>query len=105
MCLIGTILRLPLLGYEAWLLATEVTFSELTVLALLTAHIPFLAWVADLIRVIFGAEFGDVILGLPAIIVTIVKLIFGTLVGFWALDAVHDMDSSYASGDAGQSTG
>ncbi len=96
---------MPLLGYEFWLLATAETFSELTVWALLTQHLPFLSWIADLITTIFGAEFGDLILGLPATLVTIGKLIFGTLIGIWALDNVREMDSSHLSGDAVQSLG
>jgi len=103
LCILGTIVQVPLLCYETWLLATELTFSELTLWALLTEHITFLAWIADLIMAILGAEFGDLILGLPATLVTILKLIFGTLIGYWALDAVHEMDSSYLSGGAEQS--
>jgi len=95
LCVFGTVVHVPLLGYEFWLLATDVTFTELTVWALLTEHLPFLSWIADLITAILGVEFGDLILGLPATLVTIFKLVFSTLIGIWALDRVREMDSSH----------
>ena len=104
LCTLGTIVQAPLLCYEVWLLATGVTFSELTVWALLTEHITFLSWIADIITSIFG-EFGDWILGLPAILVTLFKLIFSTLIAYWALDTVRKMDSSHVSGGTAQSPG
>jgi hypothetical protein len=100
LCIAGTFIQVPLLCYEFWLLATGTTFSELTVWALLTEHLTFLSWAADLIKAIFGAEFGDMILGLPVTGVTIFKLIFSTLIGYWALNAVREMDSSEESGGA-----
>jgi len=105
LCVFGTVVRVPLLGYEFWLLATEVTFAELTVWALLTEHLPFLSWIADLITAILGAEFGDLILALPATLLTTIKLIFGTVIGMWALDRVREMDSSQESGNAARSLG
>ena len=100
LCILGTIVQVPLLCYEFWLLATGLTFSELTVWALLIEHLTFLAWIADLITAVFGAEFGDWILGLPATLVTILKLIFGTLIGYWALDTVRELDSAHVSSGA-----
>jgi len=94
LCIAGTFVQVPLLCYEFWLLAAGATFGELTVWALLTNHLSFLAWIADLITAIFGAEFGDWILGLPVTAVTILKLIFSTLIGYWALKTVREMDSS-----------
>ena len=88
------------LCYEFWLLAAGTTFGELTVWVLLTDHLSFLAWIADLITAIFGAEFGGWILGLPVTAVTILKLIFGTLIRIWALDKVRELDASHVSGDA-----
>lgn len=105
LCTLGTIVQLPLLGYELWVLATGTTFTELTVRALLTEHLSFLAWIANLITAIFGAEFGDWILGLPITLVTILKLIFGTVIGIWALDKVREIDALRESGDAAQSPG
>ena len=105
LCMVGTIIRVPLLCYEIWLIATATTFSELTVWALVTEHLPFLAWVADLITAILGAEFGDLILNLPATLVTMFKLVFGTLIGMWALDTAREMDSSNMSDSAVQSPG
>ncbi len=98
LCVFTTVVRVPLLGYEFWLLATAETFSELTVWALLTQHLPFLSWVADLITAVLGVEFGGLILALPATLVTIVKLIFGTLIGIWALDKVRELDATHVSG-------
>jgi hypothetical protein len=103
LCILGTIVQAPLLCYEFWLLATSATFGELTVWVLLTDHLTFLAWVADLITAIFGAEFGNWILGLPVTAVTSLKLIFGTLIGYWALNTVRKMDSSEVSGSTVQS--
>ena len=80
LCLLGTFVQVPLLCFEFWLLATGITFTELTVAALLTEHISFLAWLADLIHGLFGAGLGGWILGLPVTLVTIVKLISGTLI-------------------------
>ena len=94
LCIAGTIVQVPLLCSEFWLLTAGTTFGELTVWVLLTEHLIFLAWIADLITAIFGAEFGDWILGLPVTGVTILKLIFSTLIGYWALNAVREMDSS-----------
>ena len=91
------------LCYEFWLLAAGTTFGELTVWVLLTDHLSFLAWIADLITAIFGAEFGGWILGLPVTAVTILKLIFSTLIGYWALKTVREMDFSKISGRAVQS--
>jgi len=105
LCVLSTVVRVPLLGYEFWLLATGVTFSELTGWALLTEHLPFLSWIVDLVTTVLGAEFGDLILGLPATLLTILQLIFGTLIGIWALDTAREMDSSHVSGDAVQSLG
>ena len=104
LCIAGTFVQVPLLCYELWLLAAGTAFSELTVWVLLTDHLGFLAWVADLITAIFGAEFGDWILGLPVTAVTIFKLIFNTLIGYWALKTVREMDSSEVSGGTVQST-
>jgi len=104
-CTLGTAIQAPLLCYEFWLLATGVTFSELTIWALLTEHIKFLAWVADLIWEIFGTGFGDWILGLPATLVTFVKLIMGTLIAYWALGAVRKIDSAHDSDGTAQARG
>ena len=100
LCILGTIVQAPLLCYEFWLLATGLTFSELTVWAMLTEHLTFLAWVADIITAVFGAEFGDWILGLPVTLVTILKLTSGTLIGYWALYTLREIDSLHESGDA-----
>lgn len=97
-CVLGTVVRVPLLWYEFWLLATGVGFSELTVRALLTEHLPFLSWIADIIVAVLGAEFGSLILSLPATLMTMVKLVFGTLIGYWALDRLREIDSSYLPG-------
>ena len=94
LCIAGTIIQVPLLCYEFWLIAAGTTFGELTVWNLLTEHLVFLSWIADLITAIFGAELGGWILGLPVTGVTILKLIFSTLIGYWALNAVRKMDSS-----------
>lgn len=94
-CVLSTIVRVPLLCYEFWLLATEVTFFELSGWALLTEHLPFLSWLADLIVTILGAEFGRMILDWPATVFTIYKLILGTLIGIWAFDRLHEMDDSH----------
>ena len=100
LCVIGTVVQLPLLCYEIWLLVTGMAFSELTVWVLLTEHLSFLAWVADLILAVFGSEFGDWILGLPVTLVTTVKLISGAIIGKLALDKVREMDASHGSGGA-----
>jgi hypothetical protein len=105
LCVLGTIVRLPLLCYEFWLLATATTFSDLTVWSLLTEHLPFLAWVTDLITAIFGAEFGGWILDLPATLVTSVKLVFGTLIGIWALDTAREINSAQISDEPVDSPG
>ena len=97
LCVVGTFIQVPLLAYEFWLLTTGITFSELTVAVLLTEHITFLAWIVDLIRALFGAGFGGWILGLPITLVTIFKLIFSTLIGYWALVTVRSMDASRAN--------
>jgi hypothetical protein len=99
LCVFSTIIRVPLLGYELWLLATEASFIELTVWALLTEHLPFLSWIADLAIAALGAELGWFILGLPATLMTIIKLIVGTLIGFWALS---ELDASHVSGHEAQ---
>jgi hypothetical protein len=103
LCIAGTVVQVPLLCYEFWLLAAGTTFGELTVWVLLTEHLIFLSWIADLITAIFGAEFGDWILVLPVTGVTILKLIFSTLIGYWALSAVREMDSSEVSGGTAHS--
>ncbi len=94
LCVLGTFIQLPLLCYELWLLGTGLTFSELTVWALLTEHLTFLAWIADLITGVFGAELGGWILDLPVTLVTIVKLVSGTLIGYWALYKLREIDSA-----------
>jgi hypothetical protein len=94
LCVLGTFIQLPLLCYEIWLLATGLTFSELTVWALLTEHLTFLAWIAKIITAVFGAELGGWILHLPVTLVTIVKLISGTLIGYWALNKLREIDSA-----------
>lgn len=94
LCVLGTFIQLPLLCYEFWLLATGPTFSELTVRALLTEHLTFLAWIADLVMAVLGADFGGWILGLPVTLVTVVKLICGTLIGYWALNKLREIDSA-----------
>lgn len=104
LCFLGTIVQVLLLGYELRLLLSGITFSELTVLALLTEHIAFLFWIADIIYAIFGVEFADLILALPATLVTIFKLVFGALIGYWALDTLRELDSSQGTGGKVQST-
>ena len=96
----GTFVQVPLLFYEFWLLAAGTTFGDLTLWVLLTEHLSFLTWIADLITAIFGAEFGGWILGLPATAVTIFKLIINTLIGYWALKVVREIDSSEVSDSA-----
>ena len=59
-----------------------------------------LVLVATLISAVFGAEFGDLILGLPVTLVTIVKLIFGTMIGYWALNTLRELESSHDFGNA-----
>ena len=105
-CLLGTFFQAPLLGYEFWLLATQATtFGELTVVVLLTEHLTFFAWIASLILGVFGPVFGGWILSLPVILVTSVKLICGSLIGYWSLVTVRKMDSSRAPGQAVESVG
>ena len=96
----GTFVQVPLLCYEFWLLAAGTTFGDLTLWVLLTEHLSFLAWVADLILAVFGSEFGDWILGLPVTLVTTVKLISGAIIGKLALDKVREIDASHGSGGA-----
>ncbi len=96
-CVLSVVVRVPLLCYELWLLATGVAFSELTGWALLTEHLPFLSWIADLVTATLGAEFGSSLLALPATLITILKLMFHTVIGIWALDRVREMDSSHVS--------
>ncbi len=103
LCVLGTFVQVPLLCYEFWLLATGMTFSELTVGVLLTEYLTLLAWIADLVWVLFGAGFGGWILGLPVTLITILKLIASTLIGYWALVTVRKLDSSRVSGDEVQS--
>ena len=105
LCVLSSVIRLPLLCYEIWLLAAATTFSDLTVWALLTEHLPFLAWVTDLITAIFGVEFGGWILDLPATLVTIFKLFFGTLIGIWAMNTVRELDSANLSEEPVRSRG
>ena len=50
----------------------------------------FLAWIVDLIVALFGGW----ILGLPITLVTILKLIFSTLIGYWALVTLRSIDAS-----------
>lgn len=97
LCVFSTFIQVPLLCFEIWLLATGTTFSDLSIWALLTEHLPFLTWVANLILVVLGTEFGGVILGLPATLVTSFKLVFGTLIGIWASNALREMDASRAT--------
>ena len=104
LCILGTFVQVPLLCYEIWLLSNGATFIELSVRVLLTDHLTFLAWIADLIWAVYGADFGGWILGLPVTLVTVLKLIFGTLIGYWALETVRDMDSSHDSGGTVQSS-
>ena len=96
---------MPLLCFEIWLLATGLAFNELTLGVLLTQHLTLLAWIADLVLVLFGTGFGGWILGLPATLITIVKLILSTLIGYWALVTVRQMDALHDSRDAAQSPG
>jgi hypothetical protein len=102
-CVVSVAVRVPLLCYELWLLVTEVTFSELTGWALLTDHLPFLSWIAALVTATLGTELGSSLLALPATLITVIKLIFSTLIGIWALDRVREMDSSHGSGRVVQS--
>ncbi len=105
LCVVTTVIRVPVLCYEFWLLATQVSFTELTVWALLTEYLPFLSWLADLITAVLGVGLGGFILGLPATLVTIFKLIFGTLIGIWALDKVREIDALHLSAHKTQFAG
>ncbi len=65
-------------------------FSDLSVNVYITQYVPWLLWVKTLIVGLFG-EFGRWILTIPILVISPLKFITGSLIGWWAYSVAKTM--------------
>ena len=66
------------------------SFSDLNVNIFITQYVPWLLWLKTFIIALLG-EFGRLVLTIPILIIAPLKLIAGTIIGFWAYSVAKNL--------------
>ena len=90
---LGSVIQLLIMVSAGWiLLSGPYSFFDLNVNVFITQYVPWLLWAKAILIQLFG-NFGYWILEIPILIITPVKLVFGTIIGLWAYSAAKGMQN------------
>lgn len=88
---VGNVLQLLFVVSASWIIiAGTYSFSELSVSVFFVQYVPWLLWLKAFVIALFG-ELGRWIFSLPILVVAPLKLIGGTVIGFWAYSVAMKM--------------
>ena len=81
---VGSVLQLLIMLSGFWIILGDAhSFVSLSVGTFITAYVPQVAWIKTVIVWLLG-DVGRWILGLPILLVAPVKILIGSLIGYWA---------------------
>ena len=88
---IGNVIQLLVIASASWIIfSSPYSFFELDVNAFITQFVPWLLWLKTFIIVLLG-DLGRLVLSIPILIIAPLKLVFGTVIGFWAYSTAKGM--------------
>ena len=88
---IGNVVQLLVMASACWIIFSGAySFSDLNVDVFITQYIPVFVWIKTLIVELLG-DFGHWILSIPILIISPLKLVLGTIIGWWAYSVAKKM--------------
>ena len=89
----GSLIHLLILIAAAWIvLGGAHSPAELSVNVFITQYVPQVTWIKTLIVWLLG-DIGRWILALPVLVVSPIKMLIGTLIGYWAYSKAKSVDA------------
>lgn len=94
---LGNVIQLLIMVTASWIVFSGAySFSDLDVSVFITQYVPWLLWIKTLIVELFG-DLGTWVLGIPILIIAPLKIVTGTIIGWWAYSVAKDMPAGPAN--------
>ena len=88
---LGSVLHLLIIAAAGWIILDRAySYADLSVGVFITQYVPMLAWVKTFM-VWLLADLGRWILALPVLIVSPLKIVMGTMIGYWAYNRARTL--------------
>ena len=88
---LGNAVQFLVIASAGWFIFSgDYSFVELNVDVFVTQIVPWLLWLKTLVLALLG-EIGTLILTIPILIIAPIKIIFGTVIGYWAYSVAKGM--------------
>lgn len=81
---LGSVLHLLIMAVAGWIILDGAySYTDLSISVFITQYVPMLTWVKTFM-VWLLADLGRWILALPVVIISPLKIVIGTVIGYWA---------------------
>ncbi|NIV16885.1 MAG: hypothetical protein GWN47_00410 [Woeseiaceae bacterium] len=88
---LGNVIQILIMASASWIIFSGAySFLDLDVNVFITQYIPLIIWVKTVIVALPG-DFGHWILAIPILVIAPVKLVIGTIIGWWAYSVAREM--------------
>jgi hypothetical protein len=91
---LGNVVQLLIIASASWIVFSGAySFSDLDVNVFITQYVPIFVWLKTLIVKFFG-DLGHWILTIPILVISPLKFIAGTIIGWWAYSTARKMPAT-----------